>query len=447
MSISATRTRSRTRHDWHRRRVDGSARAALALPGDDRGTSPCSATGPDLVAQVAAAQSGRPACRNPLAAGWLALASYPMDDSTGFDGVRMFPQYTTARIDAGTVTFEHDVPAYVYDPDEPRCDPEEVAEELEADVVAALRHAIARSPERPHLELTGGKDSRLVLAVALRAGLADSFTCVTYGPDHLPDMQVARSIAAGCGLRHENVSASHFAGSLSLPLLARYLRHVQRTCGTSDLSNANEPPSTAALSVAGMMAEIYRSVNDRDAAVPPRSWAEAAERFQSDRRIGSLGLVRPEIASVLIEQCVAHYLEPRTEVRGPEMIRPAFFVRCRLPRWQGPLTDVNEHRVLAFYSPTAIRGAFRMGHDVRVLDRVHRFLIERSSRVLAEHPLANERWRGDDAEHTETVQGPRNFRRLAGPSAQDERRRVLLELLDAKRGEPIVRGRRSCCDA
>ena len=130
-----------------------------------------------------------------MAGGWLALASYPMDDSTGFDGVRLFPQYTTARIDAGTVTFEHDVPAYVCDPDEPLCDPEEVAEELEADVVSALRYAIARSSERPHLELTGGKDSRLVLAVALRAGLADSFTCVTYGPEHLPDMQVARSIA------------------------------------------------------------------------------------------------------------------------------------------------------------------------------------------------------------------------------------------------------------
>ena len=193
----------------------------------------------DLVAEVAARQTGRPVRRNTLLGGWLALMSHPVDDGSGFDGVHLFPQYTTARIHAGTVVFDSDVPAFVCDTDEPLADPAEVAEALAIDVVAALQYAIARSPDRPRLELTGGKDSRLVLAIALQAGIADSFTCVTYGPNELPDMQVARSVAAACGLAHQDVSASHIAPALSIPLAERYRRHVHRTCGSSHLGDAH----------------------------------------------------------------------------------------------------------------------------------------------------------------------------------------------------------------
>ena len=123
---------------------------------------------------------------------------------------------------------------------------------------------------------------------------------------------------------------------------------------------------------------------------------------------------------------------------GPRDLRPAFFVRCRLPRWQGPLADVNEHRLLPLYSPTAIRGAFRMGHDARANDRIHRYLVERAGRVLAEHPLVNEHWRGDGAPSTtRPCMVPATSDGCAGPAAQDERRRVLLELLEANPANPL----------
>jgi hypothetical protein len=390
----------------------------------------------DLVAEVAARQTGRRVRRNTLVGSWLALMSHPVDAGTGFDGVRLFPQYTTARIDAGTVVFDSDVPAFVCDPDEPLADPAEVAEDLASDVVAALEYVIARSPDRPRLELTGGKDSRLVLAIALQAGIADSFTCVTYGPNELPDMQVARSVAAASGLPHEDVSASHLAPALSIPLAERYRRHVHRTCGTSHLGDANEPAPASALSVSGMLGEIYRTANHLDATAPPRSWAEAAERFQAERHKDGVGLVRPEFASSLIEQSIRRYLEPRDAVRGPEALRLAFFLRCRLPRWQGPIADLHEHRVLPLYSPTAIRAAFRLGHEARAQDRVHRHLVERGSRALAEHPLANERWLGEWAPRTPPVKGAVNVRRLP-PASPDERRLVLLELFETDEDNPL----------
>ena len=317
---------------------------------------------PDVVAEVAARQSGRAVRRDPSVGVWMALASYRMDDGTGFDGVTLLPQHTTANVHRGAVTFDRAEAAYACDPDEQTHDPDELAEELAAEVAAALRYAIARSPGRPHLELTGGKDSRLVLSIALRAGLADAFTCVTYGPEALPDMQVARDVAARCGLVHEDVSAAHLEGSLSLPIAERYMRHVQRTCGNSELGNANEPSATEVLTASGMLGEIYRTSSDRQAADPPRTWEDAAERFWSERRLGSLGLLRPAAASGLSEQAVEYYLEPRAAVPGPEALRHAFFVRCRLPRWQGPLVDLHQRRVLPLYSPAAIRASFRIGH-------------------------------------------------------------------------------------
>jgi hypothetical protein len=390
----------------------------------------------DLVAEVAARQAGEPVRRNSQLSGWLALLSHPIGDDTGFEGVRLFPQFTTARIHAGTLALGSDVPAFACDPDEPLADPAEVAEELAVDVVAALEHAIARSPDRPCLELTGGKDSRLVLAVALHAGIADSFTCVTYGPDALPDMQVARSVAAACDLAHEDVSARHLTPALSFPLAERYRRHVQRTCGASHLGDANEPALASTLNVSGMLGEIYRAAIPRDATAPPTSWADAAVQFRAERLEDGARLVRPERAPSLIEQGVCWYLAPRDAVRGPEALRLAHFLRSRLPRWQGPIAELHEHRVLPLYSPTAIRAAFRLGHEARAHDRVHRHLVERAGRTLAELPLANERWRGERVPETPPVEGPVNVKRLPRPE-QHERPLVLLELLEAEADNPL----------
>ena len=57
--------------------------------------------------------------------------------------------------------------------------------------------------------------------------------------------------------------------------------------------------------------------------------------------------------------------------------------------------------------------------------------------MLAELPLVNEYWRYDGAPHTETVRGAQNFKRLTRSGVHDERRRVLLELLEANAANPL----------
>ena len=50
--------------------------------------------------------------------------------------------------------------------------------------------------------------------------------------------------------------------------------------------------------------------------------------------------------------------------------------------------------------------------------------------------MANERWRGNGAPQTEPIDGATNVNRISHP-AQDERRRVLLELLDTGGTNPL----------
>ncbi|MBV9951244.1 MAG: hypothetical protein JO291_04795 [Acidimicrobiia bacterium] len=387
----------------------------------------------DLVAQVAAHQSGRPAGRDVMTAAWMAFAGRPPDDRTGFEDVTLLPQYTTAHIDHGRVVKVTREPFHLCSPDLPLTDPHDIAELLTADMTSVLRQAIARSPGPPELELTGGKDSRGVLAVAVAEGLAPALVCSSYGPETLPDVQVSRAVARSCGLRHVDTSDRHFLGAWTYSLVERFERHVQRTCGTSELGLANEPPPPGPLSIAGLLGEVYRSPRDSDAFTPPRTWDEAAERFGTERRQGSLALVRPDLAASFADQALDRYLGARAQVRGPEALRVAYTLRYLLPRSLGPLTELNGHRVMPYYSPNAMRHMLRAGHQARADERVHRQLVERAGPALMAEPLANQRWRWEAGVTGPPVKGAGNVRQTAAPATLDERSQLLLDLVDGHR--------------
>lgn len=75
--------------------------------------------------------------------------------------------------------------------------------DLAADGVSEAVGAARTFPARLLVaDLTGGRDSRLVLAGALLAGITDDLVFKTAGPPTLPDVVVARELAARYGLRH-----------------------------------------------------------------------------------------------------------------------------------------------------------------------------------------------------------------------------------------------------
>src|SRR5262249_47158013 len=66
------------------------------------------------------------------------------------------------------------------------------------------RRTLAAWPGRPHVvPVTGGRDSRVVLGAARRAGL--DFRAVTVGGPDSPDVQIAQRLCERAGIAHERL--------------------------------------------------------------------------------------------------------------------------------------------------------------------------------------------------------------------------------------------------
>jgi hypothetical protein len=110
-------------------------------------------------------------------------------------------------------------------------DPAEAADAL----VASVR-ALADWPGRPSLvPVTGGRDSRLVLAAARAAGI--DFEAATGGAPESPDVVAAAALCAAAGVPHRRLEADPHGDVFSRPAeMARVLGLL--TGGTSSLADA-----------------------------------------------------------------------------------------------------------------------------------------------------------------------------------------------------------------
>jgi hypothetical protein len=249
------------------------------------------------------------------------------------------------------------------------------------------------------------------MAVALRAGLTDDLQFVTFGPSELPDMVVARMIADRFGLDHVDTTTQQYAGAAAFTTAERYRRHVHRTCGASPCSDANEPVAHSGWVVSGHLGELFRTASARLVDKPPDDWEAATARVLQSRQPGKAGLVRTEHAAPMLEQLTTYVAEAAHRLRRPIDLTHAFNVRCRYPRWQGPLVDHHERRVLALCSPDALRSALAVG-DARDAEAVHHRIIHDASPDLAALPFANDSWRGEGMVVSEPVRGPTTARHV-----------------------------------
>jgi len=384
----------------------------------------------DLVAAVVARQGGGPAPRNLRTGAWLAFAGYVIGGESGFDDVDVLPECASIRVESGRLRVDAAPALWEHEPDGRGLDWRDAAVELEGDIVHALRYALDHSPARPGLELTGGKDSRLVLAVALRAGLAPEFELCTWGPRELPDQQVAAVIADRFELDHRMIVGEAPTRSLA----DRFKSHVHRTSGASNCHDYSDPGDQSRLLVSGFFGECFRTASDQAATSPPQTWDAARERF-THRPFGRAEILDTAVAAELWDAAVAYYLEPRDRARHPADARPIFYYRCHVPRWLGPLVDSMHHRLMPLYSPAAISAAFRVGPAARNEERIHRHLITQASSELATVPFANDRWRGQ--EQPSPLRGAPDATQAQRPRRAEERARTALTVIDDDPDNPM----------
>ncbi len=203
------------------------------------------------------------------------------------------------------------------------------------DSVRALADWPGRSSVVP---VTGGRDSRLVLAGALRAGIP--FEAVTGGAPDSPDVVAARAVCEAAGIGHELLPADPHGDPWSTPIEAARVLGLT-TSGTASLGDAAGFPlgrveGPPALWHSGQGGEIargyYRAAagRDRDAVLT------GLERLFCGRRPGRSEPLS-ENGRDRVRAGIARWVEGRLAAGAAlEDLPDLFYVDERMGSWAGP---------------------------------------------------------------------------------------------------------------
>jgi hypothetical protein len=275
--------------------------------------------------------------------------------------------------------------------------------------------------------LTGGRDSRVVFAGAVAAGI--EFEATTIAFPHAPgfpdtvDVTLARRLASESGRAHAVTRAEPGLGVRDSARLLRLLANGAVSVGTT---SALTPPATSArlpIIQSGQGGEIARAYYGIGT-------GSAAELAQSIYRHIVPPLPRPIVtgeAEELVRRYVVDWVGRRLdEGIAPVDVPDAFYLLEKMPNWAGPSIGVYE-----WTSDTLapLWNARLLPHEVgsppeeREREIFHLRMLEELSPALASVPFtgAPPRWPGFASGRSSRIQ---HYRALASKVAQELQRRT-----------------------
>lgn len=372
-----------------------------------------------LVARLLARPGQEPA-RDIAGSVLLAYANNLQRDLTTFVGVAPLPQASITHLVAGSEPRTH-----VWST-RPWIDaglPTEEGPDLYGpalDHLRTLTRTLATLPVRAQrtLELTGGRDSRMILALLLAEDVAHDFRYVTWGGPDLPDVQVAGLLADRFGLRlhaRGRPLPGVGPGGVDAPPTktegpsrptkppmapdrlsfdAELRRHVWRTSGALsiwDLADQRRDPSPN-LALTGQFGELLRTNYPRTTGIA--SMADL-ERYVRAGGFGfdAAGLLRRSARRHLDDQVVAQLRELQPAGGTAQDAVDGFNQQARLRRWFGTSHELdNRNRLFPLYSLPATRVAFAIGSRRRRLEALPFELLGETCPELATLPFAPSGW-------------------------------------------------------
>lgn len=303
-------------------------------------------------------------------------------------------------------------------------DPERAA----ALLIAAVR-ALADWPGRPSVvPITAGRDSRLVLAAALAAGI--EFETTTGGVDGHPDVEIGRALARVAGVPWKRIEDDPHGSVTSDWRRAAELLELT-TSGTASLSDAagfpfGPRPGPLPLWHSGQGGEVARSYYG-----PGKQGAVADQLYNAfvGRRPGRSEPLNDHGRRLVKEQIERFVDEQRAAGAEDAGIPDLFYLHRRMGTWAGPTHGAVEF-VRDTTSPLWSRRL--LDHELAARGTFHQKLIERLAPQLLEVP-----YEGAGRSLPRKVLGEAR-RRIRPPKADagDPFARILPEIRDAVLSQP-----------
>jgi asparagine synthetase B (glutamine-hydrolysing) len=256
------------------------------------------------------------------------------------------------------------------------------------------------------LSLTGGKDSRLIAAALVAAGVPVSAR--TYGFADHPDVVVARMVADRLGIEHivTEPAVTRAAGSSPAVQEVDVLSRLRATVLVSDgmlsaFENVGRPDPDAdksAIEAGGHGGELlrggYAATIAGHARSLPRRAAGSAELFRrlATRRVR---LLRPRSAATYLSSLTPWAV---ALVRGPQHALDDFYLSNRAGRWSAAARQayvIRSVMIQPFFDDRVVRAARSVPLSDRVNDRLHHDTIAELCPALLDIPLASDHWKCD----------------------------------------------------
>ena len=257
------------------------------------------------------------------------------------------------------------------------------------------------------MDITGGKDSRLCLALADAAGLQDRATTSTAGAYDNPEVLCAAEVAAAVGFAHERERAPATPPP-STPVAPRpappfdaervwwrlrtdVYRYEATVCAWSGLQN----PTSPALNTKGFGGELYKRGNAAQFRRPhPEDLDTLASMFVNYHQVHDpLGILRASEANYQVEWLKRWVYDEATKVRA-DLLPEKFYVDYRLGHWSGPLTQSAPSRINVnpLLLTMAARKNMELSSNARADQRFHFEVMRRAAPELVGLPFLNDTW-------------------------------------------------------
>jgi hypothetical protein len=356
-----------------------------------------------IAAAVLAEATGSTPRRDPFGAGWLAYAGYPVGDRTGYEGITVVPAGAVVDIDArGTVELRRPArPVWRAGSEALAAAPRAALAQAREEIGTALRTALRDPDVDCRCGLTGGKDSRLILALLLADGSAGGVTFQTYGRDDLPDIVIARQLASTFGLRHtinpvgrqmewwrRLRDAVPSGEGNDREIIFRITASAAPGTQNVGVPHVGRLPDPGFLLLSGLVGETLRT--NYASATRMRSKREAAG---FPHGFGTVGILDRDALARYCNEMHEILFDEITEGDSPQDVIDSYFMRQRLRRWAGTTLEIDkEAKVTPLYSVTAMRLAFGIGAESRHAEWIHYQLMRDACTPLVHMPFAKGEW-------------------------------------------------------
>lgn len=331
---------------------------------------------------------------------WMPFFTYMLDERTSFRGVRVLEPGAQVLFGPDGVRIHEGTPEWKRASlSRSSLTPTEIRERREGLGAALVSHAqtVARVPA-PHrvVRLSGGKDSRLVLATLLAAGVADRFEFVTIGAPENADVRTAQHLADRYALDLRVVTPPQAQMDPVAFDLRLRLQAFQKSgmFGAWDLGDV--PGITGNVELGGLFGEILKSHYAADASIS--SPESLRHHFRNVMRFDGARILRPQVARGLRRRVEAWVEQQLDDGVSPGEIVDGFYTEIRLRRWVGTAQEGNARNLHAnlLQHPEVVRAGFAADHEQRRRDALHFELIRLLAPDLSKVPLAKATWHPDN---------------------------------------------------